>query len=136
MENGTACRCWTIGWTLYECDQCRQGAFVHRTNQTYIGSNQDGGYAELMLAKATGLVEIPEGLESVDASLPTLCWLGNIQCFKKSGAQAGDLVAIQGIGGLGHLALQYANKMGFKVTAIGRGEDIACYVKTWCPYLY
>lgn len=125
-----------LGGHCNECDQCRQGAFVHCTNQTYIGSNQDGGYAELMLAKATGLVEIPEGLESVDAA-PLLCaGLATFNALKKSGAQAGDLVAIQGIGGLGHLALQYANKMGFKVTAIGRGEDIACYVKKLGAHIY
>jgi alcohol dehydrogenase len=121
---------------INECDQCRQGAFVHCTNQTYIGSNQDGGYAELMLAKATGLVAIPEGLDSVDAA-PLLCaGLATFNALKKSGAQAGDLVAIQGIGGLGHLALQYAHKMGFSVVAIGRGDDISDDVKKLGAHIY
>jgi len=125
-----------LGGHCNECDQCRQGAFVHCTNQTYIGSNQDGGYAELMLAKATGLVAIPEGLDSVDAA-PLLCaGLATFNALKKSGAQAGDLVAIQGIGGLGHLALQYAHKMGFRVVAIGRGDDISDDVKKLGAHIY
>ncbi|MFW1733751.1 zinc-binding dehydrogenase [Acinetobacter sp. ULE_I001] len=110
--------------------------FVHCTNQTYIGSNQDDGYAESMLAKATGLVAIPEGLDSVDAA-PLLCaGLATFNALKKSGAQAGDLVAIQGIGGLGHLALQYAHKMGFRVVAIGRGDDISDDVKKLGAHIY
>jgi len=136
---------WTLGQRVgvgrlaghcNECIQCRQGAFVHCTNQSFLGNNQDGGYAELMLAKATGLVAIPEGLESVDAA-PLLCaGLATFNALKKSSAQAGDLVAIQGIGGLGHLALQYANKMGFKVVAIGRGEDITSDVKKLGAHIY
>lgn len=136
---------WTLGQRVgvgrlaghcNECIQCRQGAFVHCTNQSFLGNNQDGGYAELMLAKATGLVAIPEGLESVDAA-PLLCaGLATFNALKKSDAQAGDLVAIQGIGGLGHLALQYANKMGFKVVAIGRGEDITSDVKKLGAHIY
>lgn len=125
-----------LGGHCNECDQCRQGTFVHCTNQKYIGSNQDGGYAELMLAKATGLVAIPEGLDSVDAA-PLLCaGLATFNALKKSGAQAGDLVAIQGIGGLGHLALQYAHKMGFRVVAIGRGDDISDDVKKLGAHIY
>jgi len=78
-----------------------------------------------MLARATGLVSIPEELSSEEAA-PILCaGIATFNALKKCGAEAGDLVAILGIGGLGHMALQYARKMGFKVAAIGRGQDIA-----------
>jgi alcohol dehydrogenase len=79
----------------------------------------------MMIAHATGLVTIPDALASVEAA-PLLCaGIATFNALRKSGAGAGDLVAIQGIGGLGHLALQYARRMGFKVIAIGRGADIA-----------
>ncbi|SWT32029.1 alcohol dehydrogenase [Klebsiella pneumoniae] len=78
-----------------------------------------------MLARETGLVAIPDDLSSVDAA-PLLCaGVATFNALKKSQAQAGDTVVIQGIGGLGHLALQYARKMGFRVIAVGRGDDIA-----------
>jgi alcohol dehydrogenase len=78
-----------------------------------------------MTARATGLVAIPDELDAV-AAAPLLCaGIATFNALRKSGAQAGDLVAIQGIGGLGHLALQYARRMGFKVVAVGRGADIA-----------
>ncbi len=108
-----------------ECAQCRRGEFNLCRNQPITGSSCDGGYAEMMLARATGLVSIPEELGSEEAA-PLLCaGLSTFTALKKSGAQAGDLVAIQGIGGLGHLAVQYARRMGFKVVAVGRGADIA-----------
>src|SRR5690606_28334896 len=89
------------------------------------GSAQDGGYAEMLLVRSTALVAIPDELHAEEAA-PLLCaGLATFNGLKKSGAQAGDLVAVQGIGGLGHLALQYARRMGFKVVAIGRGTDIA-----------
>jgi len=90
-----------------------------------MGSTHDGGYAEMMMAKQTGLVSIPDELSSVEAA-PLLCaGIATFNALKKSGAQAGDTVAIFGIGGLGHLAIQYARRMGFRVVAIGRGQDIA-----------
>jgi alcohol dehydrogenase len=104
-----------------ECRQCRKGEFVLCENQGVVGLTEDGGFAEMMLAKTTGLVAIPDELNSVEAA-PLLCaGLATFNALKKSGAQAGDLVAIQGIGGLGHLAVQYARKMGFRVVAISRG---------------
>lgn len=79
----------------------------------------------MMLARATGLVSIPDELKSEEAA-PILCaGIATFNALKKCGAEAGDLVAVLGIGGLGHMALQYARKMGFKVAAIGRGQDIA-----------
>ncbi len=90
----------------------------------------------MMLARATGLVAIPDELASVDAA-PLLCaGLATFNAMRKSGALAGDLVAIQGIGGLGHLALQYARKMGFRVVAVGRGADIAGEVKALGAHRY
>lgn len=113
-----------LGGHCNECNLCRQGLFQLCRNQQFVGNSCDGGYAEMMLARATGLVSIPEELNSVEAA-PLLCaGLATFNAMRKSGALAGDLVAVQGIGGLGHLALQYARKMGFKVVAIGRGADI------------
>lgn len=107
------------------CDECRQGLFNLCNNQPIMGSTHDGGYAEMMMAKQTGLVSIPDELSSVEAA-PLLCaGIATFNALKKSGAQAGDTVAIFGIGGLGHLAIQYARRMGFRVVAIGRGQDIA-----------
>ncbi len=92
-------------------------------NQEYTGVHHDGGYAEVMLVKASGLVSIPDQLSSADAA-PLLCaGLTTFNALRNSEAKAGDLVAVLGIGGLGHLAVQYARRMGFEVAAIGRGED-------------
>lgn len=108
-----------------ECLQCRRGEFNLCSSQPITGSSRDGGYAEMMLARGTGLVSIPDELGSEEAA-PLLCaGLATFNGLRKSGAQAGDLVAIQGIGGLGHLAVQYARRMGFRVVAVGRGADIA-----------
>jgi alcohol dehydrogenase len=114
-----------LGGHCNECDQCWQGRFNLCRNQPVIGSSQDGGYAEMMLVRHTGLVAIPDELDAVQAA-PLLCaGLATFNALKKSGAQAGDLVVIQGLGGLGHLAVQYARRMGLKVVAVGRGADIA-----------
>ena len=114
-----------LGGHCGECVQCRRGQFQLCQNQPIVGATCDGGYAEMMLARQTGLVSIPDGLNSEEAA-PILCaGIATFNALKKSGAQAGDLVAVQGIGGLGHMALQYARRMGFKVVAVGRGSDIA-----------
>src|SRR4051812_31154563 len=90
-----------------------------------VGASCDGGYAEMMLARATGLVSIPDELGSEEAA-PILCaGLAKFNALRKCGAEAGDIVAVLGIGGLGHMALQYARRMGFKVVAVGRGQHIA-----------
>lgn len=113
-----------LGGHCNECDQCRRGEFQLCRNQPVVGVTSDGGYAEVMIARSTGLVSIPDELDSEEAA-PILCaGLATFNALKKSGAEAGDLVAVLGIGGLGHMALQYARKMGFKVVAIGRGRDI------------
>lgn len=114
-----------MGGHCNECVQCRQGRFQLCLNQPITGASRDGGYAEMMLARATGLVSIPDELDAGEAA-PILCaGIATFNALKKCGAQAGDTVAVLGIGGLGHMALQYARRMGFKVIAIGRGSDIA-----------
>lgn len=114
-----------LGGHCNACPQCRQGKFNLCRRQPFVGSSCDGGYAEMMLARATGLVSIPDEL-AADEAAPILCaGIATFNALKKCGAEAGDLVAVLGIGGLGHMALQYARKMGFKVAAIGRGPDIA-----------
>ncbi|MBP0623678.1 alcohol dehydrogenase catalytic domain-containing protein [Cupriavidus consociatus] len=114
-----------LGGHCNACTQCRRGQFQLCQNQSFVGANCDGGYAEIVRARATGLVSIPDELSAEEAA-PLLCaGIATFNALRKSGAQAGDLVAILGIGGLGHMAIQYARKMGFKVIAVGRGSDIA-----------
>jgi D-arabinose 1-dehydrogenase-like Zn-dependent alcohol dehydrogenase len=105
------------------CSRCRRGDFVNCERQPVSGVHTDGGYAEVMIAKANALAAIPDELSPVEAA-PLLCaGLTTFNALRKSNARAGDLVAIQGVGGLGHLGLQYARHMGFKVTAIARGAE-------------
>ncbi|CDX57690.1 Alcohol dehydrogenase [Mesorhizobium plurifarium] len=114
-----------LGGHCNECGECRRGRFNLCRNQPTVGFTCDGGYAEMMVARATGLISIPGELSSQEAA-PILCaGIATFNALKKTGAEAGDTVAILGIGGLGHMALQYARKMGFRVVAVGRGEDIA-----------
>src|SRR6516162_429787 len=95
------------------CSACRAGDLIHCENQEYTGVEHDGGYAEAMIAKASGLVIVPDELDSV-AAAPLLCaGLTTFGALRNAPAKAGDLVAIVGIGGLGHLAVQYARYMGF-----------------------
>ena len=107
------------------CEFCRNGDLVNCRNQEYTGIHHDGGYAEVMIAKASGLVSIPDDLSSADAA-PLLCaGITTFSALRNSPARAGDVVAVLGIGGLGHLAVQYARQMGFEVVAIARGADTA-----------
>ncbi len=107
------------------CEFCRNGDLVNCRNQEYTGIHHDGGYAEVMIAKASGLVSIPDDLSSADAA-PLLCaGITTFSALRNAPAKAGDLVAVLGIGGLGHLAVQYARHMGFEVAAIARGADKA-----------
>ncbi len=106
------------------CDSCRRGDFVTCQVAPQVpGIAYDGGYAEYMIAPASALAAIPEGLWAVDAG-PLMCaGITTFNSLRNSGAQPGDLVAILGIGGLGHLGIQFAAKMGFKTVAIARGID-------------
>jgi alcohol dehydrogenase, propanol-preferring len=107
------------------CEFCRDGDLVNCRNQEYTGIHHDGGYAEVMIAKASGLVSIPDDLSSAGAA-PLLCaGITTFSALRNAPAKAGDLVAVLGIGGLGHLALQYARHMGFEVAAIARGTGTA-----------
>src|SRR5262245_10887092 len=111
------------------CEFCRNGDLVNCRNQEYTGIHHDGGYAEVMVAKASGLVSIPTDLSSVDAA-PLLCaGLTTFSALRNAPAKAGDLVAVLGIGGLGHLGVQYARHMGFEVVAISRGVETADLAK-------
>ena len=129
---GDGVRGWTVGQRVGVgflggacgyCEFCRGGDLVNCRNQEYTGVHSDGGYAEVMIARASGLVSIPSELSSVDAA-PLLCaGLTTFSALRNSPAKAGDLVAVLGIGGLGHLGVQYARHMGFEVAAIARGAD-------------
>jgi propanol-preferring alcohol dehydrogenase len=112
-----------LGGSCGHCAFCRGGDLVNCRNQEYTGVHHDGGYAEVMIAKASGLVSVPDDLSSIDAA-PLLCaGMTTFSALRNSPARAGDLVAVLGIGGLGHLAVQYARHMGFEVVAIARGQD-------------
>jgi D-arabinose 1-dehydrogenase-like Zn-dependent alcohol dehydrogenase len=106
------------------CDSCRRGDFVTCQIAPQVpGIAYDGGYAEYMIAPASALAGIPEGLSAVDAG-PLMCaGITTFNSLRNSGARPGDLVAILGIGGLGHLGIQFAAKMGFRTVAIARGMD-------------
>ena len=112
-----------LGGSCGYCAYCRSGDLVNCRNQEYTGIHHDGGYGEVMIAKASGLVAIPDDLSSIDAA-PLLCaGLTTFSALRNAPPKAGDLVAVVGIGGLGHLAVQYARHMGFEVAAIARGAD-------------
>jgi len=106
------------------CDSCRRGDFVTCQVALQIpGIAYDGGYAEYMIAPAGALALIPDGLSSVDAAPLVCAGVTTFNSLRNSGARPGDLVAILGIGGLGHLGVQFAAKMGFNTVAIARGLD-------------
>jgi len=104
------------------CEPCRRGETVYCQNPIITGVTTDGGYAEMMIAEARALVLIPDELKSGDAA-PLVC--AGITTFNalRNAGRAGDTVAVQGIGGLGHLGVQFARKMGFRTVAIGGGPD-------------
>jgi D-arabinose 1-dehydrogenase-like Zn-dependent alcohol dehydrogenase len=115
-----------VGWHgghCFECEPCRRGDFISCENAKVSGISYDGGYAEYMCAPQEALVAVPDELKSEQAA-PLLCaGITVFNALRNSGITAGDLVAIQGIGGLGHLAIQYANKMGMRTVAISTSDD-------------
>lgn len=115
-----------VGWHgghCFNCSPCREGDFIMCERAKIAGISYDGGYAEYMVAPQEAIAFIPEGLKSVDAA-PLLCaGITTFNALRNTDAKAGDLVAVQGIGGLGHLGLQYAQQMGFETVAISRGTD-------------
>lgn len=116
-----------IGWHAWHCgycDHCRRGDYyLCQTGIKVTGISFDGGYADYMVVPATALALLPDELQDVDAA-PLMCaGLTTFNSLRNCGARPGDLVAILGVGGLGHLGVQYAAKMGFRTVAIARGAD-------------
>jgi len=115
-----------VGWHGghdFTCNACRRGDFINCQHEKITGISHDGGYQEYMIAPAEAVAAIPEELPAAEAA-PLLCaGITVFNALRHSGARAGDLVAVQGIGGLGHLGIQYARQMGFRTFAIGRGKD-------------
>jgi len=111
------------------CLQCRRGDFGNCQNLKIAGISYDGGYQQYMVAPVEALTAMPEGLGDAEAA-PLLCaGITTYNALRHSGAMPGDLVAVLGIGGLGHLGIQFANKFGYKVAAIGRGFENAALAK-------
>ena len=115
-----------VGWHgghCFTCDACRRGDFINCRNEKITGISHDGGYAEYVVVPAESVAAIPDDLPAAEAA-PLFCaGITVFNALRNSGARAGDLVAVQGIGGLGHLGIQYARQMGFRTFAIGRGKD-------------
>lgn len=133
-EAGAGVTQWTkgqrvgVGWHGGQdgtCLVCRRGDFVNCDNMKVTGFSYDGGYAEYMIAPVEAIARMPESLDPVEAA-PLLCaGLTTFNALRHSGAVPSDLVAVLGIGGLGHLAIQFAQKFGYQVAAVGRGSDNA-----------
>jgi len=115
-----------IGWHgghCFHCNPCRRGDFAMCVERKVTGVDFDGGYAEHVIAPAAALAAIPDELPAEEAG-PFMCAGVTVyNALRHSGAQSGDLVAVHGIGGLGHLGIQYARRMGFRVVALNRGRD-------------
>lgn len=115
-----------VGWHgkhCGKCERCRRGDFITCPTLQVPGITFDGGYADYMVAPIEGLAAVPQDLAAVDAA-PLLCaGITTYNALRHSGARPGDLVAILGIGGLGHLGVQFANRMGFRTVGIARGKD-------------
>jgi D-arabinose 1-dehydrogenase-like Zn-dependent alcohol dehydrogenase len=128
-----------VGWHGGQdntCIFCRRGDFKNCRNLKIPGISYDGGYQEFMVAPVEALVAVPESLTAAEAA-PLLCaGVTTFNSLRHSGASPGDLVAVLGIGGLGHLGIQYANKFGYKVAAIGRGAGNAALAKKLGANLY
>ena len=115
-----------VGWHGghdFVCEQCRRGDFAMCVNRKVTGIDFDGGYAEYLIAPAATLAAIPDELPAEEAG-PFMCAGVTVyNALRNSGARGGDVVAVHGIGGLGHLGVQYARQMGFRTIALGRGKD-------------
>jgi D-arabinose 1-dehydrogenase-like Zn-dependent alcohol dehydrogenase len=130
---GTGVAGWTVGWRVGvgwhgghcgRCDSCRRGDFFACQEALQVtGITYDGGYADYMIAPIEALAAVPDELSGVEAA-PLMCaGITTFNALRNSGARAGDVVAILGLGGLGHLGVQFAAKMGFKTVGIARGKD-------------
>src|SRR5215813_2802256 len=144
-EVGTGVAAWKkgqrvgVGWHGGHdgtCDSCRRGDFRNCRNLQVPGISYDGGYQQYMVAPLEALAPIPATLSDTEAA-PLLCaGITTYNALRHSGAFPGDLVAVQGIGGLGHLGIQFANKFGYKVAAIGRGSETAALAKKLAARIY
>jgi D-arabinose 1-dehydrogenase-like Zn-dependent alcohol dehydrogenase len=128
-----------VGWHGGQdntCPACRRGDFRNCRNVRIPGISYDGGYQQYMVVPIEALVAIPDSLNAVEVA-PLLCaGITTFNALRHSGAMPGDLVAVQGIGGLGHLGIQFANKFGYKVAAIGRGPENAAFAKKLGAHVY
>jgi D-arabinose 1-dehydrogenase-like Zn-dependent alcohol dehydrogenase len=115
-----------VGWHgghCFVCDPCRQGDFMLCQAEKITAITFDGGYSEYIVVPAEAVAAMPDDLPAAEAA-PLLCaGITVFNSLRSSGARAGDMVAVQGIGGLGHLGIQYARQMGFRTVAVGRGRD-------------
>jgi alcohol dehydrogenase, propanol-preferring len=111
------------GGHCFRCNACRKGMFINCESAKITGLSHDGGYADYMVAPAESVARIPDKLSAVEAG-PLLCaGITTFNALRNSGARPGDTVAVQGIGGLGHFALQFASRLGFRTVALSRGAD-------------
>jgi len=121
-----------VGWNggyCSHCAPCREGEFPYCTTGATTAVAFDGGFAEYMVAPETAVAAMPDGLDPIEAA-PLLCaGVTTYNALRSSGAKSGDLVAIQGIGGLGHLAVQFASKSGYQTVAISRGKDKEAFAR-------
>lgn len=129
---GNRVRDWTVGQRVgvgwhgghcFHCEACRRGHFILCKSEKITGISHDGGYAEYMISPAEAVAAMPEDL-AADEAAPLLCaGITVFNSLRNSGAKPGDRVAVQGVGGLGHLGIQYAHRMGFETIALNRGSD-------------
>jgi D-arabinose 1-dehydrogenase-like Zn-dependent alcohol dehydrogenase len=128
-----------VGWHGghdFVCDSCRRGDFMTCQNQQITGITCDGGYAQYMVAPHEAVALVPPGMDSAEAG-PLMCaGVTTFNALRNSGARPGDLVGVQGIGGLGHLGIQYAAKSGYRVVAIGRGPENGALAKKLGAFAY
>jgi len=128
-----------VGWHGGQdgtCLACRRGDFVNCANAKVCGVSYDGGYQEFMVAPVEALAHMPESLDAAEAA-PLMCaGITTFNALRHSGALPSDLVAIQGVGGLGHLGIQFAKKFGYRVAAVGRGPANAALAKKLGADLY
>ena len=121
-----------VGWHGGQdgtCLACRRGDFVNCANAKVCGMSYDGGYQEYMVAPVEALAQVPESLDAAEAA-PLMCaGITTFNALRHSGALPSDLVAVLGVGGLGHLGIQFAKKFGYRVAAVGRGAGNAALAK-------
>src|SRR5271163_430019 len=128
-----------VGWHgghCFKCDPCRRGDFILCQSEKITAIHFDGGYAEYIVVPAEAVAAIPDELPA-DQAAPLMCaGITVYNSLRNAGARSGDLVAVQGIGGLGHLGIQYARQMGFRTVAIGRGGDKEALAKKLGAHKY